>query len=286
MKREYWSLFFIISVFFSSNSFTQTASVKKNKSPASSHSSTIISADTQWEYLVICFGNTYFDEAEKTKGYYSLIKDDGKEGISLQKSLDGLGKLGWELVDVVGIISGDQELILKRKYSPLNKQTDESVVKGESEKFEKDLTAQIDRERQESAQNEKLLNDKKILVDMDKVEEDTLIEEERKQFLDYCSGLAESFKKENFGDIKEVNSNFRFDISISCDLTKDFLANGNEYRSSSVKQYFKSLQEKVDNLIDKNKLGYRTLGIDYTGYIQLDGKKNTVYTYSIDYFDK
>jgi hypothetical protein len=83
-----------------------------------------ISSSTQWEYLVISLGKVYFsnpvsDPDAKSSGLSKLLSFSeaglitAQEGLSTQKSMDSLGKFGWELVGVVGAIGGDQETFSK-----------------------------------------------------------------------------------------------------------------------------------------------------------------------------
>ncbi|MDZ7706193.1 MAG: hypothetical protein U5L04_17130 [Trueperaceae bacterium] len=73
---------------------------------------------TQWEYLIVSFGKVYFtqplEDGFETRAKTANTDTFGGEAIATQDSLDALGSAGWELVDVVGQIGGDQEFVFKR----------------------------------------------------------------------------------------------------------------------------------------------------------------------------
>ena len=83
---------------------------------------------TEWEYLVVSFGKTYFswplNASEKQLGLSKLraFSDAGilvaaaQEATSTQAQMDALGRYGWELVGVLGAIGGDQQMVFKRPF--------------------------------------------------------------------------------------------------------------------------------------------------------------------------
>lgn len=72
------------------------------------------SSSQEWEYLVVAVGvgmRADFSSAWQDKGG----KVDFQEAVDTEKDLDKLGREGWELIDVVGVIGGDeQEFVFKR----------------------------------------------------------------------------------------------------------------------------------------------------------------------------
>ena len=68
----------------------------------------------RWEYLVIAHGKVYFT-TDLVKAEAFTYKDASlHESVETENVLDEAGAMGWELVDVVGVIGGDQEFIFKR----------------------------------------------------------------------------------------------------------------------------------------------------------------------------
>lgn len=81
-------------------------------------------ASQKWEYLVVSPGKVYWC------GEYFILNDcppdtakadvseatgfKGGEAVELEQLLDRVGQQGWELVDIVGQIGGDQEFVFKR----------------------------------------------------------------------------------------------------------------------------------------------------------------------------
>ena len=79
--------------------------------------------DQQWEYIIVCFGKTAFENPQKTLAYRTLGVSGGNEGAALEANLDIMGRFGWEVVAIVGAIGGDQQIVLKRKYDKLRSAT-------------------------------------------------------------------------------------------------------------------------------------------------------------------
>ena len=71
----------------------------------------------RWEYMVasfkpsFCQGTSFSFDCPLQKAAQTGF--DG-EAVDLEASLDTVGRMGWELVTVVGMIGGDQEFIFKR----------------------------------------------------------------------------------------------------------------------------------------------------------------------------
>lgn len=80
--------------------------------PAVSSTGPMPAAADEWEYLVVSNGRVYFGLPSKQASGSIAFRD---EAVGTQTSLDQLGREGWELVTVVGLIGGDQEFILKRR---------------------------------------------------------------------------------------------------------------------------------------------------------------------------
>ncbi|MFX1679204.1 DUF4177 domain-containing protein [Mitsuaria sp. CC2] len=114
-----------LAVFLSGPAFAQQKSTGQS---LSSGSVAIPASDQMWEYVVVSYGKTLFGAPQKTLAYRTLGLPDGQEGSDLQKSLDILGRFGWELVSVVGAIGGDQQLILKRRFDRVRSNGERAVL--------------------------------------------------------------------------------------------------------------------------------------------------------------
>ena len=87
-----------------------------------SNSRVLASTDPQqkWEYMVICpgkvgFSSPFASPMDKSAGLSigtSILPPT--EALDTETILDNAGKVGWELVTVVGVIGGDQEFVFKR----------------------------------------------------------------------------------------------------------------------------------------------------------------------------
>jgi hypothetical protein len=51
------------------------------------------------------------------------------EAVSLQQSMDVLGRFGWELVGVVGSAGGDQQLVIKRVFDAQRSAADADQIR-------------------------------------------------------------------------------------------------------------------------------------------------------------
>jgi len=122
-------------------------------------------AEDQWEYLVVSFGETEFNAINQSiqMGTSKLVAFrefsdllSGHEGIDLQARLDILGRFGWELVDTIGVIGGDQELLLRRKRieDRISKEQDAikalgAILRKETEQRDKALQEYLAQQKQE-----------------------------------------------------------------------------------------------------------------------------------------
>ena len=70
----------------------------------------------QYEYMVVSFGKGfYIFPTSKLENYFEDgLSEDALSAFNLEMNLDILGKDGWELITVTGVIGGDQQFILKR----------------------------------------------------------------------------------------------------------------------------------------------------------------------------
>jgi hypothetical protein len=224
----------------------------------------------EWEYLVISYGKTYFADPIKSQNYAAITAQAGQEAVSLQKSLDGLGKLGWELVAVIGNIGGDQELLLKRKSDPSLGKKEQDYLAKQSAQAMTDLMNRYKKQADESAKAEKLAADKKILVDLDLLDAQQKFVQEQKDADDYIKQLIDGIVADELVK-KEVNlTGLKYSIRVQYDLTSSQLSNTNEYRKSLIDAYLEDAESGI--YVDTDKLSIYDLDLILEAYLKLNGK--------------
>ncbi|HNX58926.1 MAG TPA: hypothetical protein PKK43_07490, partial [Spirochaetota bacterium] len=134
----------------------------------------------RWEYITVCFGKTYFNDAEKSLLYFGQ-EDLPSEGTRLQEKLDILGMNGWEVIGIIGVIGGDQQILLKRLYNAqisdtekkkvdtLKKERDQKRLT-EFEAFLKEQDRLAQQERDKGLKIEAAASKKEVLVDRDQLD--------------------------------------------------------------------------------------------------------------------
>jgi len=94
--------------------------------------------EKKWEYLVVTFGETKYSSIES-----NIIQGDSKlvifqefadllaghESVELQSKLDILGRFGWEFIDSIGNIRGDQQLMFKRERNENRMEIEQKLIK-------------------------------------------------------------------------------------------------------------------------------------------------------------
>lgn len=108
MRRNLTLLILLVAILATSGCATNPLSASTG---ASSTGPVPVAAD-EWEYLVVTNGKVYFGDPIKQASGSVAFSDEAN---GTQSALDKLGKEGWELVTVVGVIGGDQEFVLKRR---------------------------------------------------------------------------------------------------------------------------------------------------------------------------
>jgi len=225
---------------------------------------------SEWEYLVISYGQAYFESPLKTEGYLSAPSRAGQEAVNLQKSLDNLGKVGWEIVAAIGIIGGDQELILKRKNDP-------NLTKKERDFFEKqkakaltDFMAQMKKEEAEAEKVAKLAAEKKVLIDLDQQDEISEMNQQEAAANSYIAELAEAFNSEDLIRKHASTNGLQHVLTLQYNLTASNLDNVNEYRKSDV---IKNLTDKIESVtVDRDRLWIYDFQVVAEAYLKLNGK--------------
>jgi len=102
-----------------------------------------VTVNGQWEYLVVSFGKTYFtspaDGDAKVSGSSKLLMYGplgavyAQEAQTTQAQIDTLGRYGWELLNVLGAIGGDQQWVFKRPYDPDRAAKEATLIKQEGQ---------------------------------------------------------------------------------------------------------------------------------------------------------
>lgn len=181
----------------------------------------------QWEYLVVGFREVYYSDpkvnaeinASASSKLFSLPKDQNlvvREGLSIQKYMDTLGKSGWELISIVETTSGFKEMVFKRLYDENRLKQEEELVKKEGERIRN-----IE------------------LTDLDKVE--VRQNAERK-----IKAAIESIKDYPIF-IESINTypDLTVSVKVVADGTATLLKNGNKYRSSEATKLAKSIADSI-----------------------------------------
>jgi len=183
------------------------------------------------------FGKTNFDFPEKSNKYIYLYDDIGQEGKTLQKNLDTLGQYGWELISIVGTIGGDQQLVLKRKFDPSLVKRDDEAIKKKNEKIKYDMEEKNKKDIEEKLKLETALKQKKVLVNMDEVDQQTELEHIDETVKQYIQKIVDDYQGDNILSKNIKDNILEYDICIEYDLTDSHLSNINEYRQSLVDNY-------------------------------------------------
>lgn len=200
-------------------------------------------SQAQWEYLVISFGKVYFsdpmtDPEAKSSGFSKLLSFSqagiviAQEGLTTQRSMDTLGKFGWELIGIIGAIGGDQEMIFKRPYDENRSKQEEELIKQEGENLRKLL-------EEDRAKSLKAVPATE-LVDLDEAERIEARNANRKaqeeRFRTAVTSITSIPLK-----VKSVLSNSYsatdpdLTATLVLDGTSQLLSDGNKYRSNTAK---------------------------------------------------
>lgn len=259
------------------------------------------SPDERWEYLVVSFGKASFqtiDEGIQSgssklaafREFADLLS--GYEGISLQNKLDLLGRFGWELIDTVGSIGGDQQFILKRERREDRIEKERKVLeklsvilKAEKAKKASELADYIERLTNQLSKSN---DDSLVELDaMEKRERELSAAKKAKEIIKSWLPVIDSSVCENtvIKDLKfnvtatESSKGFTYTgtVDIDIDATKALLINTHQYRQSEAKK----LASICEKQILSNVQGYKEKPLSsfkLKGNIQItyNGKAETV----------
>ena len=241
--------------------------------------SSIFAAD-KWEYMVVGLGTAYFDS---DSGKVTVYKDAENSALwavdgasEFESALDILGKEGWEVVTVVGVIGGDQEFILKRPY-------DESRYLSDKSKMDSFKPVEIPAPKQ--------------LVDLDEADEEKATEEYESKMNQVITDL---FKKTKYKmDTPYIRFNKDLDyffVLLNFDMTEELLIGEHGYRKSQVDDTAKEIYQVIKKLSDSypqkklriyfyiilNVDGYETKSVgNYKAYYSSDWRESN-FTWSFE----
>ena len=189
--------------------------------------------ESKWEYLVFTLGKTYFGSPQKAILYSELIKSISstyQEGNNLEKCLDLLGEYGWELVNIIGNISSDQQIVLKRIKKDFEIEK-EKIISTLITNQEEEINKSIKNEKEKDMKVD-YLNHKNVLIDLDEVD---IILSEKARYEKVKSDIEEAFNEINDSNIKMkyVIYNDKVIIDVDLDIT-DKCLNDNTYRKTEV----------------------------------------------------
>jgi hypothetical protein len=200
--------------------------------------------DLQWEYLVVSYGKTIFGTPEKTLAYRSIgLSATAQEANEVQRSLDVLGRFGWEVVTIVGSIGGDQQIVFKRRFDRARSANEASEILKGREVYLRDLLDIMEREsrvREEAAAAAVAERNRPRLIELD--------EADRAETLMRLSAERKSAVESGFAGMPwgsqvtvKVTAGMSFTrIEAVFDGTQQFLKNGNTYRKSEVDTWVKN----------------------------------------------
>jgi hypothetical protein len=263
---------------------TTPTALGQNK--ASVKNSILLPAEQQWEYIVVSYGKTIFASPQKTLAYRTVGLQAGDEAINLEKSLDILGRFGWEVVSIVGSIGGDQQIVLKRKYNRNLVKGESSAILNGKDLYIKDLIDIMEREqrlREEEKASAEAERNLPRLIELEGAEALT------KRIADDAALVSiykNAFEESGIAKFSTINVNVSGEdvtVKITSDVTNQFLTNGNAYRRSDVMKF-------IDNQVSAyrtvaNSLGHqKSVSIYVNAVIQFGGKSNGVYSTNTRYF--
>lgn len=232
-------------------------------------------SESQYEYLVVSFGKTYFSELRsKTMAYWDQgISKTAQGATSFEKDLDILGQHGWEVVSILGAIGGDQQVTLKRLRDDARTSSELRTIDGNSEKvvngFLESLLAEEEKAKKKEASVEiKLIELDSYEAEQAKLKKQSELETAATKFLNNLKNKPNEITVK--WEAESVGKSEKLVITAKYDVTKDCLINTNQYRRSDVKRLIASYGETMETIpIPKDML--RSISLD--GYITYMGKE-------------
>ncbi len=261
------------------------------------------SPEDRWEYLVVSFGKASFqtinegiqDGSSKLAAFREFSDLlSGYEGISLQNKLDLLGRFGWELINTVGSIGGDQQFVLKRERREGRIEKEKKVLEKLSVilKVEKDKKAAELEAYIEKLTNQVAKSDDDGLVELDameKKEREFLAAKKAKEIIKPWLPVIDSSVCKNTV-IKQLRLNvtasessrkgltYEGTVKVDIDATEALLIKKNHYRKSEANKLASICTKQILSNVQGYKEKSHLSGFELEGNIQItyDGKTETV----------
>lgn len=247
----------------------------------------------QWEYLVVSFGKAYFSDPNrepetKTAGLSKLVSYSkvgivsAQEALTVQSQMDTLGRFGWELIGIVGVIGGDQEMVFRRAYDPEQSKTEAALIREEGERLlavRREVIADL-------AQAD--------FVDLDATERAAAIAQTRQNEEARLRTAIASLNNPAIANVKIVSTALSSDssavtVEVTVDGSSELLKEGNRYRSTEARAManqiataiYQAAGLKSDYGSDPSSYLSHTLGevkISSSVRVSYQGKQKTVAT--------
>jgi hypothetical protein len=158
----------------------------------------------------------------------------------MQSQMDTLGKFGWELVSIVGVIGGDQEMVFRRPYDPDQSKAEAALIREEGERLlaaQKDLAAEL-------AQAD--------FVDLDATERAAATTETRQKEEARLRAAIQGLNNSAIVDIRVVSTarapeGSDVTAEVVVDGSSQLLKDGNKYRASEALTLAKQIALEIYN---------------------------------------
>lgn len=256
----------VITCLLFSNSLAATnnkPTAKTEIQPRASVSSAVnTQSSKQWEYLVVSFGKTLYTDPDdnpetKTIGLSKLLSYSkagvvsAKEALSTQNQMDTLGKFGWELIDVLGSIGGDQQMVFRRHYDAEQSKKEAVLIREEGERLlaaQQEAASKLARSTKETSAE---------IVDLDAVERAIATNETRRKEEARLKEAINTIKSHPISNVKVISTAYAPDASnVASEIEVDgstFLLKENKYRSSEAKAMASQIAQSIYNAANLGK---------------------------------
>ncbi len=210
------------------------------------------SSSDKWEYMVVSFGKAEFSQLlSKTMAYWDEgVSKDAYGASSYENNLDILGQHGWEVTSILGAIGGDQQVILKRLYDKNRtdaevKEIAENSVLAAQGLLDSLIAADKAKEANAATKEPELIEldayEAKIKKDAENAELTKAFDEATQIFFNTVTINRPTAWTTKY-------ATFSPKITISYDVTKEYLINGNAYRKSEITIFLQSLEPMLKSL--------------------------------------
>ncbi|HWR35387.1 MAG TPA: hypothetical protein VN622_05900 [Clostridia bacterium] len=248
------------------------------------------SSDKRWEYLVVSFDKTVFtdptDSPEiKAGGLSKLVQysragvTSASEALSTENQMDLLGKFGWELVDILGAIGGDQQMVFRRASDPERSAHEAALIKEEGERL-------IALQKEAAAQLARSEDNKTELVDVDAVEKAAATQEVRRKEEARLTQAVNSLTNYPVARISVTSiAATPTDSSVRAEVVIDgtaVLVTGNKYRSSEANRLAKRIAETIYHAAGLSRDWYSNSSLSSSSYYLGEVKLAVLISVSFD----